>query len=246
MLSGLELLAALAIVFVGATVMGTVTFGFGLVVAPVLLLLVDPQSAVIIINSLIPILMLFILFNTRRHFNPRLVGAMAVGGLAAAPIGVLALDAASPTTLRISVALLILALVPLVLLNLRLPLSQHPLPALAIGFLTSLSVTTLSIGGPLATIYVVTQRHPPQVIRASLAFYFLLYHVAAICLYALTGLVHRDTVANIGILLPGVVVGFALATQVSRGMNERAFRFVAGTVIIGGGAALLVREILRL
>ncbi|GIS83567.1 MAG: hypothetical protein CM1200mP15_21990 [Dehalococcoidia bacterium] len=43
MLQGLELIISLVAVFVGATVMGTVSFGLALVVAPVLLIFLDPQ-----------------------------------------------------------------------------------------------------------------------------------------------------------------------------------------------------------
>ena len=42
MLAGLELVITLLAVFVAATVMGTVGFGFGLVAAPVILLFLEP------------------------------------------------------------------------------------------------------------------------------------------------------------------------------------------------------------
>ena len=56
MLTGMELAIVLFIVFVGATVMGTLGFGCGLVVAPVLLLFVEPQEGVVIVNGLIGVL----------------------------------------------------------------------------------------------------------------------------------------------------------------------------------------------
>ncbi len=246
MLSGLELVFALAIVFVGATITGTVSFGLGLVVAPILLLFVDPQSTVVIVNSLMAILLFFVLLQARSNLDLRLVGGMALGGLAAVPIGVLALDSASPVILRLTIAVVILGLVPLTILNVRLPFSQHPLSGPVVGFLTSLSVTTLGIGGPLAAIYVLSRQWPPQVIRASLAVSFMLSDVAAFALYTRAGLVHWNTVANIGILLPGVIVGFGLATLAVKRMNARIFRYTAAVVIIAGGAVLLGREIVRL
>lgn len=246
MLSGLELIFALAIVFAGATITGTVGFGMGLVVAPFLLLFVAPQSTVVMVNSLMAILLFFVLVQTRSHLDLRRVGGMALGGLAAVPIGVLALDSASPVVLRLTIALVILGLAPLTILNVRLPFSQHPLSGPAVGFLTSLSVTTLGIGGPLAAIYVISRQWPPQVIRASLAFYFMLSDSVAFVLYTQVGLVHWSTVANIGILLPSLIAGFGLATLAAKRMNARIFRFTASVVIIAGGAVLLGREILRL
>ena len=237
---------ALAIVFVGATIMGTVSFGMGLVVVPILVLFVDPQSAVVIVNSLMAILLFCVLVQTRSHLDLRLVRGMVVGGLAAVPIGVLALDSASPAILRLTIALVILGLAPLTIFNVRLPFSQRGLSGPAVGFLTSLSVSTLSIGGPLAAIYVLSRQWPPQVIRASLAFYFMLSDILAFALYTRAGLVSWNTMANIGILLPGVAVGFGLAMLAVKRMNARVFRYTASMVIIAGGAVLLGREIARL
>jgi uncharacterized membrane protein YfcA len=246
LLAGLELLIALVIVTVGALVMGTVSFGLGLVVAPVLLLFVDPQSVVVIVNTLIGILLLAVLIQTRRHLDLGLVLGMTLGGLVAVPIGVLALDSASPATLRITIALVILGLAPLTLWNIKLPFFSSRYSAPFVGFLTSLSIAALSIGGPLAAIYVIAQRWPPQVIRATLASYFLLINIFAFALYARAGLVHRDTLGNIGILLPGLLVGFGLATLVVRRMDAEVFRYVALAVIVVGGVVLLGREIMRL
>lgn len=246
MLSGLELVAALAIVFVGSAVMGTVSFGLGLVVSPILLLFVAPQSTVVMVNSLIAILLLIVLIHTRHHFNLRLIAGTAMGGLVAVPIGVLALDTASPTTLRIAVAVVILCLAPLAIANVELPLAQRRMTGPVIGFLTSLSVTTLTIGGPLLAIYVLAQRWPTQVMRASLAFYFLVADILAFGLYTQAGLVDWDTMANIGMLIPSLLLGFGLATLAVRRMDARIFRYATVAVIVVGGTVLLSREIVRL
>ena len=183
MLSGLDLLFALAAVFAGATVMGTVGFGFGLVVAPVLLLFLDPQPAVVTINSIIALLMIIVLAQTRSFLNPRLAWGLAFGGLAAAPIGVLALNSAGPTVLRLAVAVLVVVLALLTLLNLPLPLAGRRGSGPVVGFITSLSITTLSIGGPLAALFVVAQGSTRDATRATLALYFLISYTTAIALY---------------------------------------------------------------
>jgi uncharacterized membrane protein YfcA len=79
--------------------------------------------------------------------------------------------------------------------------------------------------------------------RASLAFYFLLCHIAAFFLYAWAGLVDRDTIANVGMLAPGLMLGFGVATVIVGRMDERRFRYMAATVIVVGGSVLLVREL---
>jgi uncharacterized membrane protein YfcA len=78
--------------------------------------------------------------------------------------------------------------------------------------------------------------------RASLAFYFLLADVLAFALYLAVGLVDLDTLANIGLLIPGLLAGFALANLIVPRINESVFRYVAVAVIITGSLVLLVRE----
>jgi uncharacterized protein len=242
LLSGLELLIALVTVFVGATVMGTVSFGLGLVVAPVLLLFIVPQSVVVIVNTIIAILLALVLIQVRRHLDLRRVWGMALGGLVAVPIGVLALSSANPTTLRITIALVILVLGVLSLFNVQIPMARRTGAGPVFGFLASLSVTTLSIGGPLAAIYIIAQRWPREAMRASLAFYFLLADLLAFALYIVVGLVDLDTLANIGLLIPGMLAGFALANLIVPRINEGGFRYVAVAVIIAGSLVLLIRE----
>jgi uncharacterized membrane protein YfcA len=246
LLSGLELLVALVTVTVGATVMGTVSFGMALVIAPVLLLFMEPKAVVVIVNSLIAILLVFILFQTRRHLHWRLVWSMALGGVLAVPLGVLALDSANPRVLRITIVVVILCLAVLSLFNIQVPLTRRRFSGLTFGFLTSLSTAALSIGGPLAAIYVLAQGWPRQVIRASLAFYFLTANITAFAFYAWAGLVDWDTVANTGLLLPGLAVGMGLATLLLHRMNERAFRYVAIAVIITASLVTLGREVVRM
>ena len=243
MLSGLELIIVMVAVFVGATVMGTVSFGMGLVVAPVLLLFLAPQSAVVVVNSIIAIVLVLVLVQVRHNLDLKLIRGMTLGGLVAVPIGVLALNSADPTLLKIIIAVAILALGTLSLFNVQIPMTRRRFSSMVIGYMTSLSVTTLSLGGPLAAIYVLAQKWPSDTMRASLAFYFLISYLLAFGLYAWVGLVDRDTLVNIGLLTPALLAGFGLATLIVKWINERMFRYVAIAVIITGGVVLLVREL---
>ena len=244
MLSGLDLIIAAFIVFAGATVMGTLGFGFGLVVAPVFLLILAPQETVVTVNGVITVLLILIMVQSYRHLRLRLLWPMAAGGLAAAPIGVLALSTADPTTLRITITLVIMGLAVLNLTNIQLPIIQNRLVGAVVGFLTSLAVTTLSIGGPLAALYVVARGWTHQEIRASLAFFFIVVYLTAFGLYARSGLVRQETMANVAMMIPSVAVGFGLATLLVRRINQRVFHYAVTGVIIGGSAVLLGREFL--
>ncbi len=246
MLTWMELLISLFAVFLGSTIMGTVSFGMALVIAPVLLLFLAPAPVVIIANLLIVILLSIVLFRVRQHVHVRQLGGMVLGGLAAVPLGVLALSSADPRVLRMAIGAVILILGIMILFNIRIPLARRKMAGPVFGFLASLSITSLSIGGPLAAIYVMAQGWSSPVMRASLAFFFLTTYILAFILYWAAGLVDVETLANAGLLLPGLALGFGLANMIVGKINEAVFRYAALGVIFTGSVVLLGREVARL
>jgi uncharacterized membrane protein YfcA len=246
LLSGLELTISLVAVFIGSTIMGTVSFGLALVVAPVLILFLDPQSVVIIANFLIVILLVFVFIKVRSHLKLNEIKGLLIGGLSAVPIGVLALNIANPVVLRISIGLLILGLGGLLLSNTEIRIARSKHAGLVFGFLASLCITSLSIGGPLAAAYVISQKQSSNTMRASLSFFFLATYIFAFFLYFVTGLVTIESIVNTGLLTPALIAGFLVANLIVNKVNETAFRYVAIGVIISGGLVLSVREILAL
>ena len=242
MVTGHELFFSILIVVAASAVIGTVGFGFVLVAAPVVLLYLEPQQAVVVLNSLTAILMAMVLLRTWRHLELRLSVGLVLGGVAATPIGVLALNAASPGTLRVTIAIVIIFLGLVSLTNVRLPFAQHRMAGPAFGFFTSLSVTSIGIGGPLGGIYAISQHWKAETVRAVLALFFLVSNTVAVALYAATGLVGRDTLANVGIMIPGLLIGFGLSAVLVNWINERIFRYAVVVVIVVAGSVMLVRE----
>ena len=242
MLTGLELLFSFLIVVAASTVIGTVGFGFGLVAIPVLLLYLEPQQTVVVSNCLIGIVMAMALVRTWRHLDIRSSMGLVVGGIVATPIGVLALNSASPSALRITIAVVIIFLGLFSLSSVDLPFAKRRPAGLIFGFLTSLAVTTIGIGGPLGAIYAIAQGWKPERVRAALALFFLTSDIVAFGLYAATGLVSRDTMANIGVMIPGLAIGFGLAAFLVTRINDRIFRYAVVAVIVVAGSVTLTRE----
>ena len=108
--------------------------------------------------------------------------------------------------------------------------------------MTSLAVTTIGIGGPLGAIYAMAQGWKAESVRAVLALFFLTSDIVAFGLYAATGLVGQDTLANIGVLTPGLLIGFGLSAVLVNRINERIFRYAVVAVIVVAGSVILVRE----
>ena len=243
MLTGPELVFALLIVAAGAVAMGTVGFGLGMVATPVLLLFLDVKSAVVVVNFLIALLLAMVLTRTWRHLDLKLSGGLVLGGVAATPVGVFALNVADAGVLKLVIVGAVITLGLFSLTGLQLPLANHRLSGPVFGFVTCLAITSISIGGPLAGLYAITQRWPTQTVRASLALLFIASSTAAVAQYAAAGLLDRTDLANVGLLVPGLIAGFAIASMVVNRLDERAFRYVAVGITLMGGAVLLTREL---
>lgn len=242
MLTDYELFFCILIVIAAATVLGTVGFGFGLVSAPVLLIYLEPQQAVVVINCLIGLMLVMVLLRTWRQLELQASMGLVLGGVAATPVGVLALNAASPSVLRITIAFVIIFLGLFSLKNVQLPFAENKIAGPLFGFLTSLAVTTIAIGGPLGAIYAISQKWKPDTVRAALALFFLASDIVAFALYWATGLVNQDTLTNIALLIPGLIIGFGLASVLVNRINDQVFRHAVIAVIVIAGSVMLFRE----
>ena len=245
MLAGWELVIGLAALLLGSFVFSAVGFGMALAMAPILLLILAPQQVVVLANSMIVLATVLILAQTWRHYRWRQSWLFVVAGLPPVPLGVFLLNTAAPTTLRTAIVALILAIAVLSLFNMRVPGARTRRAAVGFGFTTTLLTTTLSIGGPVAGIYAIEQDWSREQMRATLAVYFLLAGVLGLALYAATGLIPREMVYDIGVGTPAVIAGSLAGGWLSRRMSLVVFRYAVLFVIIGGCAALLGRELLR-
>ena len=239
-----EWLVSLVVVAAAGLVLGTVSFGFGVVSSPPLLLFLDAKSTIVVVNSLTTMVLSLVLLRTWRHVDLASSKGLLLGGTAAAPVGVFVLNIAEPGLLRIVIGVVIVALGLLNLRELQLPIATFPGSGLFFGFITCLAVTAISIGGPLGAVYAIAQRWPAQKVRGSLALMFVISGSLSIALYAATGLYTPETLTTVGLLVPGAVLGFGLAGLLVGRLNERAFRYVVIVLVVLGGCMLLGRELL--
>ena len=240
----LELAFALLIVGVAALVFGTVSFGMGVVGTPPLLLLIDPKTAIVVINTHTALVSGLVLFTTRRHLDLAKSKGLIVGGLVGTPLGVLLLNVSEPAALRVVIGGVIIVLGLVSLREINLPFATFPGSGLFFGIITCLAVTAISIGGVIAAIYAIAQKWPAQTVRASLACVFVLSGITQVALYAVSGLYTAGTAVTVGLTLPAILVGFGLAALLVNRLNEKVFRYVVVVLVIFGGSVLLARELL--
>ena len=238
-----EMAVAAVTMLVGSTVFSTMGFGIGMTTTPFLLLVIEPKTVVVMVNTITILLLVLIIRQTRAVLPFREMTGISAAGLLAVPIGVFFLSSATSTTLRISITALILVLAVLTLFNRRIRLPRPGLVGLSLGFVVSLLLTSLGIGGPLIVLFLLTREWTRHAIRGGLALYFLVVEGAAVIGYGVAGLFTSERILLILIVAAPVLAGFGIAALLVRRMNDRVFRHAVVGFIMVTSAMVLAREI---
>ena len=236
-----------SLVLMGAAfVIGAIGFGFGLTTSSVLLLILDPQTVVIVINAVAIIAFSLVLVETREHLRNRELAPMGIAAVLGTPIGVFALSTLDPTVLRISIGILVLILTAMVVFNAEWKVPYPRISGPILGLISSASTTGLAIGGPILVLFFLGRGMDRQGVRASMAFFFTIMYVAAAIGYAIQGLFTTERLILIAAAAPVVAVGYWIAVKLTGRMNERVFRTAVVGVIFISSLVVIVREVASL
>ena len=245
-LSVVDFLVAAVAVFAGSTVLAAVGFGIGLVGMPMALLVLDSQSAVMMMNAaLLPLSVLLVLEN-RAHIRARETLPIGIAGLGGASVGVFILSSTDESALKIGIVVLIMVFAVAAGMNIRGPIPKPHLVGPSAGFLAALMLATAGVGGPLVVLFVLTRNWQRDAVRGSLALYFLFVMTTAVVGYAIGGLYTAERTALSIMTIGPVLAAFFLGSRIARRMNERVFRAAAIVVIMVTSMVVLVRELVQL
>ncbi|MCE3026963.1 sulfite exporter TauE/SafE family protein [Salinicola sp. DM10] len=242
-LGGVVALACLA-----GAVRGYCGFGFAMLLALGLMLVLPPLEAV-------PLALLLDLIASaglwRRAWRladrPRL--SRLIGGMAlATPLGVWLMASIPPTPLRIVVALLALVgALALLLGRTAVPSAARELragTAWLAGAASGLCQTLASSGGPPLMLYLLQQRLPPAVLRATAILFFALSSSAALSGLWLAGALHAQTLTRGAWLLMPALLGNALGQWAFERSPPRSMRWSVAPLLIALSLWVLARETL--
>ncbi|MXX93844.1 MAG: sulfite exporter TauE/SafE family protein [Chloroflexi bacterium] len=233
-----------SLVLMGAAfVIGAIGFGFGLTTSPILLLVLDPQTVVVVINAVAIIAFSLVLVETREHLRNRELAPMAVAAVLGTPIGVFALSTLDASVLRIAIGALVLVLTAMVVFNAEWKVPYPRISGPALGFISSASTTGLAIGGPILVLFFLGRRMDRQNVRASMAFFFTIMYVTAAIGYAIQGLFTSERLVLIVAAAPMVAIGYWIAMKLTGRMNEGVFRAAVIGVVVISSIAVIVREL---
>ena len=242
----LQILAALLAILAGSTVLASLGFGIGMVATPILLLVLDPQTAVVVLNAVsVPITGLMV-WQTRRNLRVRETLPIVLLGLAGALLGAYVLSTSGEQFLRLSIVVLIILLAGASALGPSALQGRVPYPKFVgavTGLVVGVMLGSLAIGGPLLVLFVLSQGWNRLRIRAFLSLYLFVIMLSSTVGYIPLGLFTPGRIVLASLGMVPMLLGFWLGSRFAGRMNEVLFRRVAIGVIVASSLAVLAREL---
>lgn len=238
-MSGLEISVAVLATALGALVHGSVGFGMNLIAAPILVLL-DP--AFVPGPALVAALVVTVLvaWRERNSMDVRGVRWAIVGRVPGSVLGALIVVVLPQQELALALAAAVLVGVVVSAGGWYLPLRGPTL--FGAGATSGLMATVTSIGGPpMALVY---QREGGPRVRGTLSGFFVLGACLSLALLAVVGRFGVDQVQRAGILLPGLLIGFAASRRTAPYLDSGYTRPAVLLLSSASAGAVFVRYLL--
>ena len=240
-----QILVAALMLFLGSTALSATGFGIGMVAMPGLLFALEPQTAVVVLNTVALSIEAWIVVQARKDL-PREIAPIVVAGAIGVPLGVYILKFADPSAMRIGISILVLILAALAPLKFQRDFPYSKVVGVLAGFFVGVVLPAFGVGGPLVTLYLLTRNWQRKLVRAGMALYLLVLDVFGVAGYAIADLYSVQRLILIGLMVLPMLAGLALGAKLLNRMSERVFRYAVVTIIVSSSVLLLVGEIIDL
>lgn len=226
---------ALCAVFFAAFIRGIAGFGFALILAPILLLILNPTS-VVVANLLLGLLSnILVLCYSFKQVNLKKILPMVIGSLFGIPLGTWIILLIAPSTLKILIGGVTVSFAVLITLGFTKAFTHEKLACIIAGFLSGILTSSTSLGGPPIVLLMHNQKWQRDIIHASLAAYFLFACSWSIVALSVSGLVDLQIIVGTLSLAPALLAGVGLGMIVFRRTNNRYFRRISLAIVICSG-----------
>ncbi len=232
-------------VFMAAGFIQTVTgFGFAVVAAPLLALVIDVKDTVMLTMLTSAISMLFLLRAVRGHGSYSDVLPIIMASLAGAACGGYVMATASNDWVKLFIGVVLMLISIAMWMNYSLPIRHSRLTDGIIGSISGFLGTTTSINGPILVFYYLDSSENRAIFRAMLTRYFLVVDPATVLILYFTGTLKTG---NLWLYtceaVPALYLGFLLGEKLFHRINAETFKRIALTVVFGA-SVLFVWQVL--
>ena len=242
----------IVIVALGAAVAGFVQglsgFAFGLVAMSIWVWVIDPQLAAALAVTGALAGQVVAAITVRRGFAIGLLAPFVLGGLAGVPLGAFLLPHLDMHWFKAILGAVLVLWCPAMLLS-------KDLPRITVGGRVADAAIGLGGGilgglggftGTLPTHWCTLRGYERDVQRAVIQNFNLSMLAVTLLVYVASGLITRNMLPMIGLVLPAMLVPTLVGARVYVGLSEAAFRRLVLGLLTASGVALLVSSLPQL
>ena len=242
-LGWLEAIVVIFAMLLASTVFSATGFGIGMVSTPLMLLVYEPQTVIVVAGTAGLGVGVWIISKSWRDVPFREILPITIAALCGAPIAVFILKTADSSVLSIGIAVLIIlfAIGSFVKIEKEIPYSKQV--GIAAGFIVGVLLPTSGVAGSLVMLFLMTRNWERQTVRAAMAFFLVSLMAFTVVLFALYGLYTPLRLTLIGIVAIPAVIGFLLGAMLIKRINERVFGNLVIGIIIVSSIVVVVKEV---
>jgi len=233
------LVFGLAAVAAAGVISGMTGFGFALVTAPLLVLVLPARVVVPIVSALSLLSHLVVLGETLRDVRLARIALLVIAGIVGSPLGVYLLLWLEPSVLKLLIGLLTTLFAAALLIGFRHPIRNEQLASLPIGFASGLLGGSTSMSGPPVVLFFSNQNVDKRAFRANLNLYFILLACATLPAQVAAGLLTGRVLTYLLWFTPALFAGTLVGMWLARRVDENAFRRLTLLVVMATGLSAM-------
>ncbi len=233
-----QMVLVLISIFATSVVQAVAGFGFALLAVPLMVVVIDLQSAVIISSFVGTLSNLLQSWQLRNNIDRKLTKRFLLATVIGAPAGLLLFIYANQSALKIVLGLSILFGVFVLSRGLEL---QHVSSWLdwVMGVLSGVLLMATSTNGPPLVFVLQARRIDPATFRATLNMVFLVSGTFGLVMFGLAGEIYRSDINVAAFTIPAMVIGVSTGVVIRKYVQQELFKKIVLFLLTTGGLSSL-------
>ena len=230
-------------VFILSSFLQTATgFGYAIITAPLLALVLDPKETVMITMLTGLIIRLMMMKTTHNEGSFKAISPLIMASILGAIPGAYCMSIVSGELLKLFMGIVLLLFTLLLWKNYHITIQNQTFAKAIAGSISGFLATTTSINGPPIILYYLNAKaeENKNVLRGNLTRYFLLINIASIIISYIAGTLNMGELwLSILLSIPALYIGFYLGEKFFHRINAAIFKKISLGMVFVSSLALI-------
>jgi uncharacterized membrane protein YfcA len=226
------LLILVFIILIASFIRAISGFGFALVATPLMTLVIDAKTSVVISVLLGIAAGIMVLSHVRQHVDARKVLYLSLGAVPGIFIGTYLLVNFSSATIKLWIAIVVMVSTIPMVLGRSFHFSHDKIGCVIAGFIGGVLSASTSLGGPPIVLYLLNQKLPKEKFVATITAYFMVTGVISMGSLTLGGVVTGDALFYALLMLPVTYLGSYIGVRVLPKIDAKLFRIITTGIVM--------------